>query len=154
MEKDHAHYMRLAIKEAEKASGEGDVPVGAVLVVGGEVISSAHNMKETANDPTAHAEVLALSEGARKLGRWRLTDATLYVTKEPCPMCAGAMVSARLGSLFYGCDDPKGGAARSLYSIPTDPRLNHKVEVVSGILEEENRRLLQNFFERRREKSL
>jgi tRNA(adenine34) deaminase len=140
----------MALDEARVAVAMGEVPVGAVLVVEGEAIAKAHNLKETVNDPTAHAEVLALREGARKLKRWRLTDCALYVTKEPCIMCSGAMVNARLGKLVYACRDPKGGAAESLYNIPTDPRLNHRVEVVSGVLEEECRELLKGFFEEKR----
>ena len=142
--------MRLAIEEAERAAAAGDVPVGAVLVAGGEVLASAHNMRERENDPTAHAEILALREGARKLGSWRLEGAALFVTKEPCPMCAGATVNARLGKLVYGCRDAKGGAAGSLFNIPGDPRLNHRVEVVSGVLEDECAGLLKSFFAAKR----
>jgi tRNA(adenine34) deaminase len=140
--------MRLAIEEAGLAFSEDEVPVGAVLVRGGQVEARAHNMREALSDPTAHAEVLALRAGAR--GGWRLEDATLYVTKEPCVMCAGAMVLARLGRLVYGCRDPKGGAAGSLYSLLTDPRLNHRVEVASGVLEDECADLLRRFFSARR----
>lgn len=147
---DFLHYMRLAIEEAERAAAAGDVPVGAVLVAGGEVLASAHNMRERENDPTAHAEILALREGARKLGSWRLEGAALFVTKEPCPMCAGATVNARLGKLVYGCRDAKGGAAGSLFNIPGDPRLNHRVEVVSGVLEDECAGLLKSFFAAKR----
>jgi len=150
--KNDAKYMRMAMEEARVAAAMGEVPVGAVLVVEDEVIAKAHNLKETVNDPTAHAEILAMREGARKLARWRLTDAALYVTKEPCIMCSGAMVNARLGRLVYACRDPKGGAAESLYSIPTDERLNHRVEVASGVLEEECRELLKSFFEAKRVK--
>ncbi len=152
MEKDDIFYMRMAIEEAEKAAARGEVPVGAVLVAGGEVIARSHNRKETAPDPTAHAEIIALREAARRLGRWRLTDAALYVTKEPCVMCSGAMVNARLGRLVYGCADAKGGAAESLYNILSDGRLNHRVEVSSGVLEEENRQILKRFFEQKRVK--
>jgi tRNA(adenine34) deaminase len=150
-EKD-IQYMRMAIEEARVAAAMGEVPVGAVLVHEDEVIARAHNIKETVNDPTAHAEILALREGAQKLGRWRLTDCVLYVTKEPCIMCSGAMVNARLGRLVYACRDPKGGGTESLYQIPTDPRLNHRAEVVSGILEEECSTLLKSFFEQKRVK--
>ncbi len=149
-EKVFLDYMLLAIGEAKKAAEAGDVPVGAVLVAGGQILSLAHNMREVENDPTAHAEVLALREGARKLGSWRLEGATLFVTKEPCPMCAGAMVNARLGKLVYACRDSKGGAAGSLFNIPQDPRLNHKVEVVSGIMESECAELLKAFFAAKR----
>ncbi len=143
-------FMRLALEEAKRALQEGEVPVGAVLVAGGKVIASAHNRRENENDPTAHAEILALREGAKKLGSWRLADATLYVTKEPCPMCAGAMVNARLGGLVYGCPDAKGGAAGSLFNIARDDRLNHRVEVESGVLGRECAELLRDFFEKKR----
>ncbi|MCC6346370.1 MAG: nucleoside deaminase [Nitrospirales bacterium] len=142
--------MRRALGEAQQAFDRGDVPVGAVLVVGGEVVASVHNARESTLDPTAHAEVLALRKAAHTLGTWRLNNATLYVTKEPCPMCAGAMVNARLGRLVYGCGDRKGGAVESLYHLLSDPRLNHQVEVVSGVLGEESVALLQRFFRERR----
>jgi tRNA(adenine34) deaminase len=144
--------MRLAIGEARRAGLAGEVPVGAVLVVDGKVIARGRNKKErkSAPDPTAHAEIVALRAASRKLGRWRLTDATLYVTKEPCPMCAGAIVNARLGRLVYGCADMKGGAAGSLYNIPADRRLNHRVQTVSGVLAEETRLLLKAFFKKKR----
>ncbi len=144
------NFMRLALKEAEKASNEAEVPVGAVLVVDGEVVVSARNTRETAFDPTGHAELSAIREGAQKLKRWRLTDGTLYVTKEPCPMCAGAMINARLGRLVYGCGDVKGGAVANLYHLLSDSRLNHQVEVVSGVLEDECGQLLKRFFAERR----
>ncbi len=147
---DISHYMMLALEEAKKAWAAGDVPVGAVLVLGGEVLACAHNMREQQNDPTAHAEILAMREGAGKLGSWRLEGAALFVTKEPCPMCAGAMVNARLGRLIYGCRDSKGGAAGSLFDIPRDVRLNHRVEVVSGVMEDECVRLLKGFFAAKR----
>jgi tRNA(adenine34) deaminase len=142
--------MRLALKEAEEAFNEDEVPVGSVLVINGEVITTAHNTRESALDPTAHAEIIALRDAAKKINNWRLTGATLYVTKEPCVMCAGAMVNARLGRLVYGCGDVKGGAVHSLYQILSDSRLNHQVEVVSGILEEECAALLRRFFKNRR----
>ncbi len=144
------HYMKLAIAEAKKAAVAGEIPVGAVLVMGEEVLAIAHNMREHDNDPTAHAEVLALREGAKKLGSWRLEGTALFVTKEPCPMCAGAMVNARLGKLVYGCRDSKGGAAGSLFNIPGDTRLNHRVEVVSGVMEAECAGLLKSFFAAKR----
>ncbi len=142
--------MRLALEEAGLAFSEGEVPVGAVLVVNGVALVKTHNSREKLNDPTAHAEVIALREGARISGGWRLSDATLYVTKEPCVMCAGTMVNARLTRLVYGCGDTKGGAVGSLYQILSDKRLNHQVEVVSGVLEEECARLLKDFFSARR----
>ncbi len=144
------HFMRLALKGAETAFDEGEVPVGAVLVINGEVITTAHNTRESIFDPTAHAEIIAMREAARKIKNWRLSDTTLYVTKEPCIMCAGAMVNARLGRLVYGCGDVKGGAVHSLYQILSDSRLNHQVEVVSGVLEDECAALLRRFFKNRR----
>ncbi len=144
------HFMKVAMEEAGLASSAGEVPVGAVLVIEGNIITRAHNQRERLNDPSAHAEVIALREGARIIGSWRLSDATLYVTKEPCIMCAGTMVNARLGRLVYGCPDSKGGAVESLYAVLSDPRLNHQVEVVSGILEEECAEILKTFFKDRR----
>jgi tRNA(adenine34) deaminase len=143
-------FMRLAIEEAQKAFAEGEVPVGAVLVIGGEVIAKAHNTRESSFDPTAHAETIAMREAAMKIKNWRLTDATLYATKEPCVMCAGVMINSRLGRLVYGCGDAKGGAVESLYRLLSDKRLNHQVEVVSGVLEEECAELLKKFFQARR----
>ena len=142
--------MRLALREAEAAFIEEEGPVGAVLVVDGQVIISTRNNRETSFDPTGHAEIIAIREAAHKMHRWRLLDATLYVTKEPCPMCAGAMVNARLGRLVYGCGDVKGGAVANLYHLLSDSRLNHQVEVVSGVLEEECAQLLKRFFAIRR----
>jgi tRNA(adenine34) deaminase len=138
--------MNEAIKEALKAYEKGEIPVGAVVVVNGEIISRAHNIKETTNDPTSHAEILAIREAGRALGAWRLTEATIYVTKEPCIMCSGAIVNARIKRLVYGCDDKKGGGALSLYKIVQDSRLNHQVEVKKGVLEEECSLLLKKFF--------
>ena len=121
--------MRRALAAAELAGGRGEVPVGAVVVVGGEIVSIAHNERETGGDPTAHAEILALRRAAAALGRWRLLDADLFVTMEPCPMCAGALVNARVRRLYFGCDDPKAGAVRTLFNLTEDSRLNHRVEV-------------------------
>ncbi len=144
-------FMMLAIEEAGIAFGKGEVPVGAILVRGAQVISRAHNLREALKDPTAHAEVLAMREAASvSSDSWRLAGATLYVTKEPCIMCAGAIVNARIARLVYGCSDPKAGGVISLYRIPTDSRLNHCVEVVSGVLEEECAGLLRSFFRERR----
>ena len=142
--------MRQALAAAEQAARSGEVPVGALVVVGGEVVAIAHNERETNNDPTAHAEVVALRRAAAARGSWRLINADLYVTMEPCPMCAGALVNARLRRVIYGCDDPKAGAARTLYRLLDDPRLNHRVEVVPGILAEESATLLRAFFSRLR----
>src|SRR5438067_523343 len=140
----------LAFMRRELAGGRGEVPVGAVVVAGGEVVAVAHNERETGGDPTAHAEILALRRAAATLGRWRLVDADLYVTMEPCPMCAGALVNARVRRLFYGCHDPKAGAVRSLYQLLDDRRLNHRVDVVPGVLADEAAGLLRAFFGRLR----
>ena len=139
-------FMRRALDAAVEAAGRGEVPVGAVVVIGDEVVSVAHNERETASDPTAHAEVLALRRAAAALGSWRLCDADLYVTMEPCPMCAGALVNARIRRLYFGCDDPKAGAVRTLYTLLDDRRLNHRVEVVPGVLAGEAAALLRGFF--------
>jgi tRNA(adenine34) deaminase len=144
------YFMKLALEEACLAFDEGEVPVGAVLVKNGTVIAKVHNQRETTKDPTGHAEIIALKHGSKEKESWRLTDSTLYVTKEPCIMCAGAMVNARLGRLVYGCRDEKGGAVDSLYSILSDKRLNHQVEVISGILEEECSEILKRFFQNHR----
>ena len=162
--------MRLALAEAARAAaaddaqpaGRGDdgsgsgpprseVPVGAVIVgPGGDVLARAHNQRETDADPTAHAEILAIRAAARALGSWRLEGCTLVVTLEPCPMCAGAVVAARIGRVVYGATDPKAGAAGSLWDIPRDRRLNHRAEVIGGVLAEESAALLHEFFARRR----
>jgi tRNA(adenine34) deaminase len=146
---DDETRMRRALTLADEASARGDVPVGAVGVCG-ELVAEARNEKEARRDPTAHAEMLVLRELARRLGSWRLTGATLYVTKEPCVMCAGAMVAARIGRLVFGCRDPKGGAAGSVYNITADERLNHRLEVTAGILAEETARQLREYFAQRR----
>src|SRR5215471_5975382 len=139
-------FMRRALDAAVAAAGRGEVPVGAVVVIGEDVVAVAHNERETASDPTAHAEVLALRRAAAALGSWRLCDADLYVTMEPCPMCAGALVNARIRRLYFGCDDPKAGAVRTLYTLLDDRRLNHRVEVVPGVLAGEAAALLRGFF--------
>ncbi|MFA4918801.1 MAG: tRNA adenosine(34) deaminase TadA [Thermodesulfovibrionales bacterium] len=144
------YFMKLALEEAMLAFDKGEVPVGAVLVREGNVIAKAHNTRETSNDPAGHAETLALRAGAQAIDNWRLTDAVLYVTKEPCIMCAGTMVNSRLGRLVYGCKDEKGGAVDSLYNLLADKRLNHQVEVKSGVLTEECAEILQRFFRLRR----
>jgi tRNA(adenine34) deaminase len=143
-------FMRQALLAAQSAAALGEVPVGAIVVAGGEVIAVAHNERETRKDPTAHAEVVALRRAAESRGGWRLVDADLYVTMEPCPMCAGALVNARVRRVFYGCDDPKAGAVRTLYRLLDDPRLNHRVEVVPGVLAGEAAGLLKAFFSRLR----
>src|SRR5262245_7409125 len=139
-------FMRLALAEAEAAAADGDVPVGAVVVREGAVLGRGRNRREVDHDPTAHAEVVALREAARASGSWRLDGATMYVTLEPCPMCAGALVNARIARLVYGADDPKAGAARTLYAVCSDTRLNHRLEVVSGVLAEESASELRDFF--------
>lgn len=143
-------YMRMALREAVRASEAGEVPVGAVIVKDGEVIGKAHNQTETLQDPTAHAEVLAITQAANATGNWRLTDCTLYVTKEPCPMCSGAIILARIPNIIWGIDDPKRGGAASKFTILDDGDLNHRPEYRSGILEEECRFVIQDFFRRRR----
>lgn len=140
-------FIRLALEDARLAFDEEEVPVGAVLVINNEIVVRAHNRRERTFDPTAHAETIALQEAARKIKNWRLTDATLYVTKEPCIMCAGVMINSRLGRLVYGCKDSKAGAVDSLYRILSDNRLNHQVEIVSGVLEDECALILKKFFE-------
>src|SRR5919106_1466686 len=142
--------MRLALAEAERALGHDDVPIGAVVARDGAVLAVAGNERTLRQDPTAHAEVLSLREAAGKERSWRLTGSTLYVTLEPCPMCAGAVVLARMDRLVYGPQDPRAGAAYSLYNIVQDPRLNHSVEMTTGILEEEASALLRSFFENKR----
>ena len=138
--------MREALAEAELAGKAGDVPVGAVIQVGGDIIGRGRNRRQATGDPTAHAEIEALREASRVIGNWRVPG-TLVVTQEPCPMCAGAVVNARIERLVYGCANPKAGAVATLYQIPTDPRLNHRMVVTSGVLAEECAQLLRAFFE-------
>jgi tRNA(adenine34) deaminase len=147
---DDAGFMELALAEAERAAHHDDVPIGAVVVREGEIIAAAGNERELRGDPTAHAEVLALRAAAEKVGTWRLEDTTMYVTLEPCPMCAGALVLARVSRLVYGCQDPRAGAALSLYNITQDPRLNHQLEITTGVLEERCASVLRSFFEEKR----
>jgi tRNA(adenine34) deaminase len=142
--------MRLALREAERAAEKGEVPVGAVMVRGEELLASAHNERETTKDPTAHAELLAIRRAAHEIGGWRLAGCTLYVTLEPCPMCAGALHAARVDRLVYAAPDPKAGAAGSLYDLPTDPRLNHTYPYTAGVLQIEAATLLRDFFRQRR----
>jgi len=142
--------MRLALREAERALAHDDVPIGAVVVHDGEVIGAAHNERELRRDPTAHAELLALREAARALESWRVLDAVIYVTLEPCAMCAGAIVLARVPRVVYGARDPKAGAAGSVFDVLGEPRLNHRPEVAEGLLAEESALLLRDFFASRR----
>ena len=144
------HFMREALIEAQKAFDKGEIPIGAVLVRDGNIIARDHNRREEQHDPTAHAEVLVIREAGKTLGGWRLSDSTLYVTIEPCPMCAGALVQARVPRLVYGAPDIKAGAVHSLYTITQDERLNHRLEVTGGILAEECSELMRHFFRSRR----
>jgi len=143
-------FMRLAIREAERALQHDDVPVGAVIVAGGEVIGAGHNERELRQDPTAHAELLALREAARHLGSWRVLDSVLYVTLEPCAMCAGAIVLGRMARVVYGTADPKAGAAGSVVDVLGEPRFNHRPAVDGGLLADECAALLVDFFSSRR----
>ena len=142
--------MRLALEEAAAATIHGDVPIGAVVVRDGALIAARHNERELTGDPTAHAEVLAIRDAARVVGHWRLLDCTVYVTLEPCAMCAGALVNARIGRLVYAATDPKAGAVASLYELCSDPRLNHRLPVVNGLHAEQAGELLRAFFADRR----
>ncbi len=145
--------MNMALHLAEAAAARGDVPVGALVVRDGAVVGVGANRRELDADPVGHAEVVALRDACRSAGRWRLDGATLYVTLEPCPMCAGAIVNARVARLVYGADDPKAGAVRSLYEICTDPRLNHRVEVTAGIHAQRSASLLRGFFAQARRRA-
>lgn len=143
--------MTGALVEAESAGGAGEVPVGAILVSGGKVVARAGNRRHRDSDPAGHAEILVLREGSRILGDWRLTDSTLYVTLEPCPMCAGAIVLARVGTVVFGASDPRYGAGGSAYNILEDGRLNHRVTVIAGVMEDECRAVLGTFFDAARD---
>ncbi len=142
--------MRLAIREAQKAEGLAEVPIGAVLVKDGIVLARGHNLRETTQRSLTHAEILAIDEGCKNLGTWRLEDTTLYVTLEPCPMCAGAIILSRVKKVVYGAKDPKAGCAGTLMNLLNDSRFNHQTEVVSGVLEEECGMLLSDFFRKLR----
>jgi tRNA(adenine34) deaminase len=143
-------FMRMALEEAVHAFDKGEVPVGALVVRNGNIIGRAHNLREATKDPSAHAEILALRAATSVSDSWRLLDSALYVTKEPCIMCSGAIMNARISRLVYGCRDSKAGGVDSVYHLLTDDRLNHQVEVVSGVLENESASLLQRFFRDRR----
>lgn len=145
-------FLREAIGEARLAAERGEVPVGAVVVVGGEIVGRGHNLRETLQDPTAHAELIAIRAAAQALGSFRLIGSSCYVTLEPCPMCAGALVNARVERVIYGPGDPKAGATRTLYEIGSDPRLNHRFQLVTGVLEDECAALLKTFFAEVRQK--
>jgi tRNA(adenine34) deaminase len=144
------YFMRLALREAERALEHEDVPIGAVVVRGGEVLAAAHNERELRQDPTAHAEMIALREAARAVGTWRVLDTVIYVTLEPCAMCAGAIVLARVPRVVYGASDPKAGAGGSVLDVLNEPRLNHRPEVAGGLLAAESSELLGSFFADRR----
>jgi len=139
-------FMRAALEQAARATAIGEVPIGALLVRGGAILAQAHNYREVRQDPTAHAEMLVIREGAKALGSWRLTDTTLFVTLEPCAMCLGAMILARIPRVVFGARDPKAGACGSVLDFANESRLNHRVEVVGGVLEEESQQLLKQFF--------
>ena len=149
-DKEDQRFMRAAIDAAEIAEGNGDVPIGAVIVCENRIIARAYNQREQLADPTAHAEIIALTQAAASFENWRLHGCTIYVTLEPCPMCAGALVLARLDRLVFGCEDPKTGACGSLYNIVEDKRLNHRLNVTSGVLAEKCSEQLQSFFQQKR----
>jgi tRNA(adenine34) deaminase len=146
----HERWMRAALDEARTAFDAGEVPIGAVIVFEDRIIAAAGNQRETLQDPTAHAEIIAMTQAAETLGSWRLLDCTLYVTLEPCPMCAGAIVQARIPWVFYGAADPKAGGCHTLFQITSDVRLNHQAVVMGGILQDESRSLLREFFAQQR----
>ncbi|WP_261378556.1 tRNA adenosine(34) deaminase TadA [Paenibacillus agilis] len=149
---DHEYWMRLAIEEANKAEAIGEVPIGAILVHEGTIIGRGYNLRETTHDSTAHAEMIAIREGSEQLQAWRLLDCTLYVTLEPCPMCAGAIVQSRIPRIVYGTTDPKAGCAGTLMNLLQESRFNHQSEVIEGVLKEECASLLTSFFRKLRHK--
>ena len=146
----HEYYMRLALREAARAAEHGDVPIGAVVVLDGEVIAAAGNERELRKSPIAHAETIAIEQAAKRMSSWRLLNTVIYVTLEPCPMCAGAIVQARIPQLVYGATDEKAGAAGTLYNVCQDERLNHCLEITSGVLADDSATLLREFFQARR----
>ncbi|MFM7844962.1 MAG: tRNA adenosine(34) deaminase TadA [Planctomycetota bacterium] len=150
MASPHEYYMRQALREAEAAQGENEVPIGAVIVRDGRVIAAAHNQREQLHDPTAHAEMVAITQAAGQIGDWRLERCALYVTLEPCPMCAGAILQARIPIVVFGATDPKAGAVQSLYQLLNDPRLNHRCHVIGGVLADSCGGLLTSFFQAQR----
>lgn len=151
--KDDIHYMNLALKEAKKSIGIDEVPVGALIVQNGKVIAKAHNEREKTNDPTGHAEILAIRKACRKIGSWRLVDCTIYVTIEPCSMCAGTILWTRMAKIVYGAKDPKGGALGSSYNLFAQKGLNHQLEIQGGILENECALLVKQYFQEKRTKN-
>ena len=150
METTHEYYMELALQEAQQAAQQGEVPVGAVIVKDGQVIAKAHNMREQWLDATAHAEVIAVREACKKLKNWRLAGCTLYVTVEPCPMCAGAIFNSRIDTVIFGCRDSRAGAVESLFNVLSHPLLNHQPQVIGGILEDRCADVVRRFFAYRR----
>jgi Cytosine/adenosine deaminases len=151
-EQEDQAWMQFAIEEAKKAEQIGEVPIGAILVKDGEIVGKGYNLREINHDPTAHAEMVAIREACERLGAWRLLDCTLYVTLEPCPMCAGAIVQSRIKRVVYGTGDPKAGCAGTLMNLLQDPRFNHETELTSGILQSECSELLTSFFRNLRNK--
>jgi len=150
IKRDDSYFLMLALTEAHTAYSKGEIPIGSVIVIGDEVIAAASNLRELNHDPLGHAEIIVIRSAAQRLSNWRLTGSTLYVTVEPCVMCAGAIVQSRIQRVVYGCPDKKAGAVKSLYQVLNDDRLNHQVDVTAGVLEQECRTLMQNFFERLR----
>ena len=146
-------FMRMALEEAARASAVGEVPIAALIVQAGQVLAQTHNYRELWQDPTAHAEVIAIRSAATALGTWRLTDTTLYVTVEPCSMCIGAIILARVSRVVFGAWDPKAGACGSVFNLPSEPKLNHQVLVTGGVLEQESQAIIQKFFKKLREAS-
>ncbi len=146
----HEHFMKMALQEASAAMAEDEVPVGAIITLGDRVIAAAHNQRETLHDPTAHAEMIAITQAAESRGSWRLDACTLYVTLEPCPMCAGAIIQARIPNVVYGATDPKAGAVHTLYQLLDDPRLNHRCLITAGVLGEPCGEILTRFFRQQR----
>lgn len=150
MVRDHSYWMHKALEQAERARSMGEVPIGAVIVHEGRIIARAHNLRETKQDPAGHAELLAIRKAAKKLGTWRLQEAVLYVTLEPCLMCTGAIILARIPTVVYGCRDPKAGALGSCYDLSNEASLNHRFQVISGIEQERCSQMLSDFFARLR----
>jgi tRNA(adenine34) deaminase len=150
LEPTHDYYMQLALREAQRSADLDEVPVGAIIIKSGAIIGRAHNQTELLKDPTAHAEMIAITQAAAAVGDWRLTDTVLYVTKEPCPMCAGAIVLARIPVVVFGVADPQRGGAVSVFNILNHPQLNHRPEVIQGVLENACRSMLQDFFRKKR----
>ena len=148
----HETYMKMALGLAEQAYSLDEVPVGAVIVCDGRVIGAAHNQREQLHDPTAHAEMIAITQAAEALSSWRLAKCSLYVTLEPCPMCAGAALNARIPQVIYGTADPKGGAVGSVFKLLSDARLNHRAEIVQGVMQDQCAEILKRFFQKQREK--